>query len=107
MSELTNDYMIYFSIATVFNSIAHLMAIIASIILVTKVKKTGTYLMLLGSILKIIMVILNIALPILTRTSESLLSLQGGLSILTSLSVFIFALGFILYATQLVKQNPS
>ncbi|MDO5977286.1 hypothetical protein [Flavivirga spongiicola] len=106
MNELTNEYMIYFSIGTVLNSIAHLTAIIASIIIVAKVKKTATYLMLLGSILKIIMVILSIVLPILTKTPESLLSLQGGISILTGLSLFVFALGFILYAAQLVKQNP-
>ncbi len=107
MEEFTivNDYMISFTIGTILNSIAQLIVLIASIILINKVKKTATYLILFGAILKIIMAVVGIVFPFLTKEPESMLNIQGIISILTGMSLLIFAIGFVLYSTQMIKQN--
>ena len=106
-SFFENNYMIYFTVGSIINGISQLMILIASIILVSKIAKPGTYLILIGAILKIITLILGFIIPIFSPGSESLVNFQGINSILIGLSLFVFALGLILFTTQAVQKNKA
>ncbi|WP_299555741.1 hypothetical protein [Seonamhaeicola sp.] len=100
-----NDFMISFYIGTTLSFLALLIMLVASIILIIKIKSTATYLMLFGSILKIVMAALGTILPILSKDPEGLLKIQGTISLLSGLSVLIFAIGLIMLSARLARQH--
>ncbi len=105
-SFFTDNYMIYFTVGTILSSVSHFIILIASIFLVGKIKKTATYLILTGAILKTITLILGVILPHIYGVTD-ITSMQGINSILIGLSLSLFAVGFILFSMQLAKENTK
>ncbi|NMH89475.1 hypothetical protein [Flavivirga algicola] len=110
MDELTvaNDFFNSAIIGTIFSGISHILLLIGSIIILNKQKTTASFLILLGAIFMILTSLIGILWPVLSQGNyEKVLEVQGIISIISGLSYFIFALGILLFAVQLIKKELS
>ncbi|WP_298925549.1 hypothetical protein [uncultured Allomuricauda sp.] len=102
----TNQY-IHFIISGLLNGIAHLIVIIACIVMVVKQKNSATILMLIASILTLLFsagsIIWNKVAAY--NGTESLVQATKITSIIGVIPYILFALGLILYATKYLKKN--
>ncbi|AUP77861.1 hypothetical protein [Flavivirga eckloniae] len=104
---IADNYMIYFSIGSIISGISLIITLIASIILVSKIAKPSTYLILFGAILKVITLLFGFFIPHISSGSENLITFQAINSIFIGFSVLIFAIGLIMFSTQIIQEKTK
>lgn len=104
----TNQY-IHFIISGLLNGIAHLIVIIACIVMVVKQKNSATILMLIASILTLLFSAGSIIWNKIAayNGAESLVQVTKITSIIGVVPYILFALGLILYAVKYLKKHKA
>ncbi len=103
------DYTFTFLIAKAIHVISILILVVASIILGVRLKKAGAFIMIVGSFL---MLILSVAdTPIIayaaSQGSENVVKVQGIISIVSGFFYFLFGLGVLVLAFDLIKRQKD
>lgn len=106
---MEDSYTLIYALGSILGSLAQVLVIIGCIVLVSKKKNPATILMLVGSILSLVVTVLNFSGTFVAAQhgTDSILTWTKVFAILGPLPYIMFSVGLMLYAINYAKKSPA
>nr|WP_299388864.1 hypothetical protein [Allomuricauda sp.] len=103
---MEDSYTFIYALGSILGTLAQLVVIVGCIVLVSKKKNPATIIMLVGSILSLLVSILNFSGTFIAAqySTDSILTWTKFFAILWPLPYILFAIGLLWYAVNYVKK---